>query len=98
MRHYKTPSGQSKQPIPSEVTNRPRFAAQQFMWKYMINKAAPFWHNPIANLGVTQGSSGMLFEVSTSGIVDPAQTPMISIYNMTLQGDTDNPNSKVQAA
>lgn len=98
MRRYSAPSGQSKAPVPSEIINRPRFAAANFAWQYALNKAAPFWHNPLANLGVTQGSSGMLFQVGTSGIVDPAQSPMISIYNMTLQGDTDNPNSKVQQA
>lgn len=44
-----------------------RFASDDFAYYLRLNKAAPYWHEPITNLGVTQGSGPMMFFVGTMG-------------------------------
>ena len=54
-------------PAPVGFRPRPRFVSDIFNWDIYLNMNAPYLHNPVANLGVTQGSHPMLFEVGSYG-------------------------------
>jgi hypothetical protein len=77
---------------PDVETVRSRFASDEFLQNYALDKSAPFWHEPVANLGVMQGAinplsgeSGMLFFVGTMGNAATALQTLADKYAGTLQ-------------
>lgn len=74
---------------PGDSVARPRFASQDFIWHYRINKVAPYYHNPVANLGVDQGSGPMLFYVGSMGLVSDNQD-LVTANNLGLATGAEN--------
>lgn len=60
-------------PPPAASSTSPskiRFASDNFNYNLTLDKSAPYWHEPLANLGVVLGSGPMMFFVGTMGFAN----------------------------
>lgn len=62
--------------VSSTQPRKVRFASDNFNYNLTLDKSAPYWHEPVANLGVTLGSGPMMFFVGTMGNAADGMTPL----------------------